>query len=104
MLVHSILRRRPRRATRHRQGNGYGRMVAARTAYYSRWRRKRVRITLTLLRIVMDEIEFARAMNNLKALTDHIQDTNTVNALKVVTHLLAALNDRVTEMQMEEDD
>ena len=52
----------------------------------------------------MDEIEFARAMNNLKALTDHIQDTNTVNALKVVTHLLAALNDRVTEMQMEEDD
>src|SRR5580765_6504581 len=104
MLVHSILRRRPRRATRHRQGNGYGRMVASRTAYYSRWRRKRVRITLTLLRIVMDEIETKRAIKNLMVLTEHIEDVNISNAFKMVAAMFQGLQVQISEMQMEEDD
>jgi hypothetical protein len=52
----------------------------------------------------MDEIDFARAMGNLKVLVDHITDTEVRNAFLTVIAVLDGLNVRMIEMQMEEDD
>jgi hypothetical protein len=52
----------------------------------------------------MDEIEFKRSMNNLKVLIDAVAHVDARNALLVIMHLISGLNDRITEMQMEEDD
>jgi hypothetical protein len=53
---------------------------------------------------VIDEIDFARAMGNLKVLVDHITDTEVRNAFLTVIAVLDGLNVRMIEMQMEEDD
>lgn len=58
----------------------------------------------------MDEVEFARSLTNLRVLADTIvqsPDTaniDTRNALYIVMSMLADLNDRLVEMQTEEDD
>ena len=52
----------------------------------------------------MDEIEFRMAFGNLNVLTDSVSDHNVRNALKVVAHLIHSLDERITEMQMQEDD
>lgn len=52
----------------------------------------------------MDEVEFARVIGNLRVLTSHIEDVDIANAFKAVTAALAGLNQRIIEMQTEEDD
>ncbi len=59
----------------------------------------------------MDEIEFARNLKNLRVLIDHTTEPDNVyahtqikNAMLVMSHLLQALDERITEMQQMEDD
>lgn len=52
----------------------------------------------------MDEIEYKRLFNNLKVLIDNVTHVDTRNALRVMAHLVDGLNERITEMQMQEDD
>lgn len=65
---------------------------------------------LTLTRIVMDEVEFARAYNNLRVLItaidqpDQLSITNIRNALLTIAAMMDGLHQRITEMQLEEDD
>lgn len=52
----------------------------------------------------MDEIEYKRSFNNLKVLIDNVAHVDARNALLVMAHLLDSMNERITEMQMQEDD
>ena len=52
----------------------------------------------------MDEIEFKRMYNNLKVLIDNVSHVDARNALMVMAHLIEGMNERITEMQMEDDD
>ena len=74
-------------------------------------RRHRLRVTPPTWRLVVDEIEFMRAYNNLRTLIESSTDpdigpTSVRNALLTIAALLDDLNQRVLEMQAgdEEDD
>ena len=58
----------------------------------------------------MDEIEIARNLRNLRVLIDHTNEPDNVyahvnikNALLVVASVLEALDERITELQVEDD-
>ena len=58
----------------------------------------------------MDEIETNVALNNLRALIDHVDDPDNVyahktikNTLLVVLEILHGLNERLLELQAEDD-
>jgi hypothetical protein len=57
-----------------------------------------------MMRIAMDEIEFKRAFHNLNTLTENVAHVDARNALRVVAHLIMSLDERITELQMQEDD
>ena len=52
----------------------------------------------------MDEIAFTQAYNNLRVLIDQIDDPNTRNPMLVIAAMLDGLSQRITELQLEEDD
>lgn len=57
----------------------------------------------------MDEVEFTRAYNNLRVLisaiegVDELSVVNVRNALLTIAAMMDGLNQRITEMQLEED-
>jgi hypothetical protein len=58
----------------------------------------------------MDEIETARNLRNLRVLIDHVTEPDNVyahvnikNALLVIAAVLSGLDERITEMQVEDD-
>ena len=67
----------------------------------SGWRRRRI----TLAEIAMDEVEFQRAYNNLRVLINELRDDPRLcNPMLVIAAMLDSLNQRITDMQLEEDD
>lgn len=52
----------------------------------------------------MDEIEYRRAMKNLIVLVENVEDATTQNAFKVMAAMIDGLNERIIELQAEEDD
>lgn len=61
----------------------------------------------------MDEVEFQRAYNNLRVLIESITEVSINetmpkihirNALLTIAAMLDGLNQRITELQLEEDD
>lgn len=63
----------------------------------------------------MDEVEFTRAYNNLRVLIDHARtvteaddqpacNVHVANAMLTIAAMLDGLNQRITDLQVEEDD
>lgn len=54
---------------------------------------------------VIDEVEFQRAYNNLRVLINELRDDPRLhNPLLVIAAMLDGMNQRITDMQLEEDD
>lgn len=52
----------------------------------------------------MDEVEFQRAYNNLRRLIEDVRDDPRFsNPLLTIAAMLDGLNQRITELQVEED-
>jgi hypothetical protein len=52
----------------------------------------------------MDEIEQRRTIKNIKTLIEAIEITEVKHALQATLHLIIALDERITEMQGDEDE
>jgi len=52
----------------------------------------------------MDEIEFNRMFKNLLVLIEQCRDPSAKNAMMVVSHLIAGLNERIDGLLIDDDE